>query len=283
VGKFGPYLFDGPNYQKEKNMSPETETAGKHSGRKEKENLSKRQARKEELRRKNQQQRILVIGGIALLVILIGVFLVLPAVRKVSSTSSVQPFEKITPVAYKDADGFHLGDPNAKVKLEVFEDFDCSACRNYSTTVEPDVISKLVETGQVYYTFYQFPFLDDRLADKPSDRAANAAMCAADQNRFWDYKKLLFLNQTANESVGHNDTTLMAMADSLGLDSAAFKACYNAKRFQSTIDEHLKLGEKYAVQGTPSLYVNGREVSPGRVPTFEEIQAAVQAAMTGSN
>lgn len=252
-------------------MSPETETAGKPQPRKE--NLSKRQTRKEEIRRKNRQQRMWVFIGIGVVALLVVGLFILPAIRK-ATNSEVPPFVKITPVAYQDADGFHLGDPNAKVKLEVFEDFDCSACRTYALSIEPDVIKNLVETGQVYYTFYQFPFLDDRAADKPSDRSANAAMCAAEQNRFWDYKNLLFTNQ----GIGFNDPTLISMADSLSLDAAQFKACYNAKKFQSTVDEHVKLGTQYNVQGTPSVFVNGQIVSPGHVPTFAEIQAAVQAA-----
>lgn len=254
-------------------MSSDTETAGKSQARKEKDNLSKRQARKEEMRRKSRQQRMLVIGGVGLVALMVVALFILPAMRK-ATNSEVPPFVKITPVAYQDADSFHLGDPNAKVKVEVFEDFDCSACRTYALSIEPDVIKNLVETGQVYYTFYQFPFLDDRSADKPSDRSANAALCAAEQNRFWDYKNLLFTNQ----GIGFNDPTLIAMADSLNLNASQFKACYNAKKFQGTVDEHTKLGVQYNVQGTPSVFVNGQIVSPGHVPTFAEIQAAVQAA-----
>lgn len=242
------------------------------------ENMSKRQARREELRRKERQQRYMIIGGLAVVALAIIGLLVVPAIRKATNTD-VPPLVQVTPVSYNNTNGFSMGNPDAKVKVEVFEDYKCSACKTYSENVEPEVIKNLVDSGQVYYVFYQFPFLDDRSSDKPSDRSANAAMCAADQNKFWNYKQMLFANQNLNFS----DATLIAMAEDLGLDVDAFRTCYNEKQFQSTIDEHLKLGEQFGVSGTPSVYVNGKEVSPGKVPSFAEIQALVQAAASGSN
>jgi protein-disulfide isomerase len=119
--------------------------------------------------------------------------------------------------------------------------------------------------------------LDDRSASKDSDRSANAALCAADQNRFWDYKALLFANQTGVEAQ-FSDKRLLAFAESLGLDMGAFEACYNENRFQNQIDENIALGRERGITGTPTVFVNGVDVAPGRVPSFEQILQAVQAA-----
>lgn len=240
-----------------------------------KEGISKRQARREEIRRKERQQRLILIGVIAGVIVLIAGLIVVPSIR--SATAPVGEFVKITPEAYAQANGTTMGDPNAKVKIEIFEDYTCSACKVYSESVEPQVIKELVETGKVYYVFYQFPFLDDRSASKDSDRSANAALCAAEQNRFWDYKKILFANQT-HVAEQFSEKRLIAFAESLGLDMNQFNACYKENRFQKQINEDLDLGRQMGITGTPTVFVNGVDITPGRVPSFEEILQAVQAA-----
>lgn len=240
-----------------------------------KEGISKRQARREELRRKERQQRLTIIGVIAAVTLAIIILIVVPSIR--SATAPVGEFVKITPVAYSAANKTGMGDPNAKVKIEIFEDYTCSACKVYSETIEPRVIQEIVEAGQAYYVFYQFPFLDDNSASKDADRSANAALCAADQNRFWEYKSMLFANQTGFVDQ-FSDKRLIAFAEHLGLDIAQFEACYNENRFQSQTNEEMALGREMGITGTPTVFVNGVDVAPGRVPTFEQILQAVQAA-----
>ena len=244
-----------------------------------KENLSKRQARKEELRRKERQQRIIVIGAVLLIAAALIGLVIVPTIQ--SAMNPAGEFVRITPQAYPTADGARLGNPNAKVKIEVFEDFKCSACKIYTQSVEPDVIKNLVETGQVYYIHHQFPFLDDNASTKDSDRAALAAECAAEQNRYWDYKEILFENQKSIAGE-FSDERLIAFAESLKLDMNQFNASYNQKIPQPRIDESIALGIQMGVQGTPSVFVNGVEVSPGKVPTYEQILQAVQVASAGN-
>jgi protein-disulfide isomerase len=240
-----------------------------------KEGISKRQARRDEIRRKEQRQRLTIIGVIALAALAIIALIVVPSIQ--SATAPVGEFVKITPAAYNAVDGTGMGDPNAKVKIEIFEDYTCSACKVYSESVEQQVIKEIVDAGLAYYVFYQFPFLDDRSASKDSDRSASAALCAADQNRFWEYKSMLFANQTAVEGQ-FSDKRLLAFAESLGLDMGAFEACYNENRFQNQINDDLALGREKGITGTPTVFVNGVDVAPGRVPSFDQILQAVQAA-----
>lgn len=240
-----------------------------------KEGQSKRQIRRDEIRRKERQQRITLIsvaGGVILLVL---AALIVPSI--IGDNAGADDFTPIQPGNYPTADGTTLGDPNAPVKIEVFEDFQCSACETYTKNYEPAVIANLVDSGQVYYVFYQYPFLDDRSTSKDSDQAAMAAMCAADQNRFWDFKNLVFANRQELPGV-YSEARLTAFAESLDLDMDAFRACYRSNSFQSQIDEQLELGKQMGVTGTPSVFVNGVDVSPGKVPTYDQILAAVQAA-----
>jgi protein-disulfide isomerase len=187
-------------------------------------------------------------------------------------------FIEVTPVSYATANGTALGNPNSKVVIDIFEDFQCSACQVYTRDYEPRVIKEIAEAGKAYYVFHQYPFEDNTSSDiKESDNAAMASECAAEQNRFWDYKNILFANQ--NQVYGQfSDERLEAFAKSLGLEMVEFKSCYQEKRYQNKLDEGIKLGEQMGVTGTPSVFVNGVNVSPGKVPTVEIILQAVEQA-----
>ncbi len=238
------------------------------------ETKSKRQQVREERARKARQQRLLVVGAIVLVVALFVGLLVIPAIAR--NNAPVGEFTRVTPRSLQNVDGLTMGDPNAPVKMDVFEDFKCSACQGYNENIEPLVISELVDTGKVFYTYRNFPFLDDGLAIKDSDNAAHAVMCAAEQDRFWDYKLILFtnLNFVSGE---FSINRLEAFADSLGLDTEQFSQCLDERRFKAEIDSDLSLGQQMGVTGTPSVFVNGVIIKPGFVPSFEEISAAVEA------
>jgi len=244
---------------------------------KEKETMSKRRARKEELRRKERQQRIIIIVAIIAIAGAIIGLVAYPSIK--GKNNQPEEFIRVTPVSYTTANGTALGNPNSKVVIDLFEDFQCSACQIYTRDFEPQVIKEIVETGKVYYVFHQYPFEDDKSSGiKESDNAALASECAAEQNRFWDYKNILFANQ--NQVYGQfSDARLEAFAKSLGLIMDKFKSCYQEKRYQNKLNEGINLGIQMGVKGTPSVYVNGVNVAPGKVPTVEIILQAVEQAL----
>jgi protein-disulfide isomerase len=237
--------------------------------------MSKRQAMREERAKKQRQQRIITVVAIAAVALVVVGLIIVPSIQ--SSNAPVGEFTRITSAPKAQVDGTRMGDANAKVKIEIFEDFKCSACQSYGAYIEPQVIAEIIQTGKAYYIFYQYPFLDDRSASKDSDNAANAALCAAAQNRFWDYKEMLFANLNYVESE-FSDKRLSAFAESLGLDTEAFNACLDDRQYQDQINQDLALGQQMGVTGTPSVFVNGKDVSPGKVPTFEQILQAVEEA-----
>lgn len=237
---------------------------------------TKRQQLREQHLKRARQQRMIVLGSIVGLIALVAVMIIIPQVQ--ANTAPVGEFIRITPQAYPTANGTGLGDPNAKVKIEIYEDFLCSACKSFTLYIEPQVIKELVDTGQAYYVFRNYPFLDDRSAVKDSDNAANAVMCAAEQGQFWNYKNLLYTNSA--EVVGaFTSKVLTAYAESLDLNTSQFKACLDSRKYQSQIDADLAAGEAIGVTGTPSVFVNGKPVSPGYVPTFDQIREAVLAEL----
>lgn len=234
--------------------------------------LSKRQELREMRRRQERRQRILTIGAIITIVLVLVGLLIAPTIRDRSN------FVQITPVAYPNTQGTTMGDPNAPVKIEVFEDFQCTACITYSENVEPQIAENLVKTGKVYYVFRNYPFMDDGSASKDSDRAANAAMCASEQERFWDFHHILYANYTGGAG-NFTDDRLFTFARFLKLDMGKFETCYNNAAYQDVIDNDIVEGDNIGVNGTPSLFVNGKQIAPGFVPTYEQVLQAVEEAM----
>jgi protein-disulfide isomerase len=188
------------------------------------------------------------------------------------------PAATTKPSAADVAKGLTLGDANAPAKIEVFEDLQCPACANYTMKIEPSVISELVETGKASYTFHHYPFLDGGNPKGESRRAAEASLCASEQGKFWEYKFTVFANWAGENAGAFSDLNLSAFATSLDLDMDMFNVCFQESRYKDLIEADLKLAEKLGVQGTPSVFVNGTQVTPGFVPPFEEIKNAVEAA-----
>lgn len=238
---------------------------------------SRRQAVREKRRQQQQTRRIYIIIGIVVVAVGIAAIMIIPSLLPAG------PIVQITPTPQPMAEGRSLGDPNAPVKVEVFSDFQCPACLRYAQQVEQPIVDKYVPTKKIYYTYRQFPFIDDNSIAKESDQAANASMCAAEQNRFWDYKQILFANWNGENQGAFTDKRLIAFAEALNLDMTTFTKCFNENTYKAEIDSDLQAGRSLGATGTPSVFVNGVQVSPGFIPTYDELSQAIDAALAGTS
>ncbi len=238
--------------------------------------LSKRQAIRAKRQRQVRTQRLGVIGIIVVGALLVTFFLIYPIIQPPGEIVTVVPNSR--PLA----DGTAMGDPNAPVVIDVFEDFQCPACRLYTEDVETRITETYVVTGQVYYVFHQYPFLDSTSINKESHQAANASMCAAEQGLFWEYHDILFANWNGENTGAFSDKRLVVFAEKLGLDMDLFSDCFEENRYQDEIQADFDLGTELGVSGTPSVFVNGQQITPDFVPGFDDIQQAVETALLGS-
>jgi protein-disulfide isomerase len=238
------------------------------------EKMSKREERRQKMQRQQRRQRLITIGLITLGAALL-VFLVIW--QPLSAVGEIIP---VTPVALPNADGLSLGDPNAPATIDVFEDFQCPACRRFTENTEPLIIQNLVATGKARYVFHHYPFLDgDGVGGSgESDQAANAAMCANEQDNFWEMHSILFANWNGENQGAFSDRRLQAMAESIGLDMNAFNSCFNANKYEAETQADFDLGQQMGVSGTPTVFVNGQRVGqPRQVASYEEIADTVNA------
>jgi protein-disulfide isomerase len=149
------------------------------------------------------------------------------------------------------------GPADAKVTIIEFSDYQCPFCRRAEPTVA-EVLAK--NEGKVRFVFRHFPL--DRI--HPQARAAaEAAACAAEQGKFWEYHAALFA-----EGVQFDRAGLDAVATQVGLEPAAFKTCVDERKTQALVEADVKAGEAAGVTGTPAFFINGIPLR-GAVPIDE--------------
>jgi protein-disulfide isomerase len=238
------------------------------------EKVSKRQERRERMQRQQQRQRLYLIGAIVVVAIVVVSLIVYPNVKSVGEIITV------TPAALPNANGLSLGDAKAPATIDVFEDFQCPACKAFTENIEPLIIQNLVSTGKARYVFHNYPFIDGNGVGSSgeSDQAANASMCANDQGKFWEMHASLYANWNGENQGNLSDRRLQAMAQSIGLDMNAFNACFNANKYKTDIQADFDKGQQMGVTGTPSVFVNGTQAGqPGQIASYDEIAQAVNA------
>ena len=233
--------------------------------------MSKRTEIRERRRREQIRNRIIVIVLVVVGALLVTFALILPSLNTARTAASATqtavnatpvPVITITPRVFNTTvNNNHLGDPNAPVKVDTYEDFRCSACLYYTQNVEPLVIQNYVETGKVYYTYHFFIVIDGNDGTDASYRAANAALCAGEQGHFWDYHDTLYANQLSESASLFTDARLGSMAENLKLNMTAFNQCYQAKKYASVVQNDIAQGQKLNITGTPSVFVNGNLVA----------------------
>jgi len=153
------------------------------------------------------------------------------------------------------------GDANAPVTIVEFSDFECPFCKAAQPTLTR-LLSKY--EGKVRISYRDFPL---RPIHPHAQSAAEAARCAGEQGRFWEYHDSMFASHAKLES-----TDLKDRARLLHLNETQFDACLSSGKFQSQIQGDVDLGTKLGVTGTPSFFVNGILVDGAQpAAAFEKI------------
>ncbi|MEN6410736.1 MAG: thioredoxin domain-containing protein [Anaerolineaceae bacterium] len=233
--------------------------------------MSKRDDQKKNKKARQQKGRIYWILGIVAVAVVVVLVLVLG--NRPAQTAG--EFTRITPNPRPQADGLSMGDPNAPVKIVEFADFQCPGCKSFFETVESTMVEKYIATGEVYYTFSPFSFVDEFPGAKGSESkdAAAAAYCAADQNKFWEYHDMLYTNLSGENSGSYTQVRLLAFGEALGLNMTDFKTCVTSNKYQQRVLEANSYAEKNKVTGTPTFLVNG--VTADTTTLFDTIDAAI--------
>lgn len=170
------------------------------------------------------------------------------------------------------------GRANAPVTVYEMADFQCSACRDFALTTLPVIERDYIQTGKVRWVFVNFPL--SRI-HKNALAAAQVAMCAARQDRFWVIHDALYQKQPQWAGLDLAWPALIALADSAGVGHDSLVSCLNARATVDAIAKDAQGSVRAGANATPTFYIEGG-LAEGAIPAadFSRILDSVYRAKT---
>jgi protein-disulfide isomerase len=247
------------------------------------EKKSKRQERREKIKKQEARSRLVMIGLITLGAALLVFAFVYPSLRPIAEVVSIDPGTHPNP------DDNSMGDPNAPIVIEEFSDFQCPFCERFHEQTEPLLRQYYIDTGQVRFVYRSMGNWVSRNIGggrTESQDAALAAYCAGEQNKFWEMHALLFANVLGEDVGSYTDKRITAIAETVeGLDMAQFQSCYDSGKYEDRVQQDMTDGLAANVGGTPAFRmtytVNGEtktRLIEGAQP-FSVFQTEIEAAL----
>lgn len=190
------------------------------------------------------------------------------------------------------ATGVRVGNQQAPVLVDVYEDFQCPICNELEQSgLGTDLAAKIKATN-IKVNYHVMSFLDSLSnGNKYSSRAANAGYCASDESpdAFAKFHDILFgktsgaNNQPAEGSKGKPDSQLISWGKDAGITSAAFSTCVTSNQHKDLVAAVTEAASKRGVNGTPTVFVAGKRVgSEGDTVTVAKVDAAISAALASA-
>jgi protein-disulfide isomerase/uncharacterized membrane protein YphA (DoxX/SURF4 family) len=189
------------------------------------------------------------------------------------------------------ATGVRVGNQQAPVLVDVYEDFQCPICNTLEQSGLGTDLAAKVKATNIRVNYHVMSFLDSLSGgNKYSSRAANAGYCAADESpaAFAKFHDILFgknasgqNNQPAENSKGRPDSQLIAWGKEAGITSAGFSTCVTSNEHKDLVAGVTEAASKRGVNGTPTVFVAGSRMGgAGDVVTVAQIDNAISAALS---
>lgn len=239
---------------------------------------SKRQLLREKRAREQMRSRYLSIG-----LITIGVLLVFTLAMGPVIGNLINPPEVVipSPREHPGADDNSMGDPNAPITITEYSDYQCPYCKRFSDETEPLLVDTYVASGKLRFVYRSFGLY----IGPESQAAAEAAYCAGDENKYWEFHDILYANNTGENVGDYTGAKLRAFAETLGLDMDAFNACMDSGKYTDRVTQDGIDARAAGGQGSPffviTYMVNGELKSRtlhGAMP-FSDFQTEIEAAL----
>jgi protein-disulfide isomerase/uncharacterized membrane protein len=226
-----------------------------------------------------------VLGGVCYLSFAVAVFFLPSWIRMNSNNYSyvdtaIEQFyqtwkdKKNRNIEVKDTDGT-FGNPNAKVKVVEFSDFECPHCRKAAFTMH----TALKAFGdRIYFVFKNYPLDSACNPGVPYQLHPNACMfarlayCASKKNEFWAYHDTIFFTWGEEKRAGDFETIADTLRGIFTRDEIT--KCMQDEKSLQNVSEDIKLGNSFDVKGTPAIFINGKAVTiPLTVETLGRLVA----------
>ena len=175
-------------------------------------------------------------------------------------------------------DGASIGQKDAPVTLEVYEDFQCPVCARYALTVEPELVTKYVKPGTLRIVHHDIAILGNRTPNDESKIAAVGASCATDQGRYFDYSHWVYANQAGENSGGFGREQIAAIAEAAGVDVSGFPACLDDSARVIAVAQTTGDAGTRGINRTPTMAINGQLLQPGLLAA-DQLGVLIEAAV----
>ena len=197
------------------------------------------------------------IGAVIASIVIVGVFF---GVTSISNETEliIQPTPtaeqvgpaKVTMKTFLDNGSPVIGNPDAKVTLVEFGDYQCHFCNVHFQNTEHKIFDEYVMTGKVNVIFKDYTIIG-----QDSVGAAHAAHCASEQGKFWEYHDILFTNWSGENNGWASNENVLRFANEIGLNMDEFIECNLDKRYEQKIAASNGDAQKLGITGTPAFYV----------------------------
>lgn len=165
-----------------------------------------------------------------------------------------------------------LGPTDSKVTIVEFADFQCPFCGQWHSEIYPKLKTEYIDTNKVSFVYWDLAFLGEE-----SGLAAEAALCAKDQDKFWEYHDKLFTNQSGENQGAFSRVNLKKFAQELGIDGKVFNNCVDARIYKPIVEESTSQASSYGVASTPTVFVKGKKIE-GMIP-WENYKQIIEAEL----
>lgn len=177
----------------------------------------------------------------------------LKGLREKSQVKVTLPYPELPTVQVSVDDDPRKGIAEAPVTIIEWSDFQCPYCKKNGETLK-QVKDRYGDKVAIVFRDFPLPFHDK------APKAAEAAECADDQGKFWEFHDRLFQNQGGLDVEG-----LKKAGEEVGLDMGKFSSCLDSGRYSGEIAKDMADGQAAGVTGTPATFINGKMVS-GALP-----------------
>ncbi len=162
-----------------------------------------------------------------------------------------------------------LGDKNAPLTIVEFSDFQCPFCARFRQQTFDQIKKQYIDTGKVKFAFRDFPLTS---IHPMAQKSAEAAECADEQGKFWEYHDVIFERQSSLSL-----SSLKQWAGELNLDTNKFNQCLDSGKYEDEVNKDLRDATSSGGQGTPYFIVGNQPLS-GAQP-FSAFQAAIESQL----
>ena len=160
------------------------------------------------------------------------------------------------PAAVSEADGYGIVlNPTATPTIDVWVDYQCPACRTFEV-LNGGYLNEIIAQKKAKVVFHPLTFIGAE-----SIIAANAAACAADENKFVDMNLALFQNQGSSENSGRwQGDAMLAIGESIGIKSDSFKECVREGNYVKWTRNVTEASASKNINSTPTIRINGKDL-----------------------